>query len=108
LIGLNKTLKGLRVGDFTYATERLMLGDSAGNHFKIALRDVQGEVDEIMQGIKEIGQKVRYLKVTDNVGLFKLFWNATVWYAVSLYTSCWSFYARGKLGEGLYANYWIR
>ncbi|KAJ3303923.1 multisubstrate pseudouridine synthase 7 [Kappamyces sp. JEL0829] len=41
LAGLNKSLRGIRVGDFKYERERLQLGDSQGNHFKIAIREVQ-------------------------------------------------------------------
>ena len=44
LAGLNKSLRGIRLGDFSYQKERLQLGDSSGNHFSIVIREVETKV----------------------------------------------------------------
>ncbi|KAJ3039678.1 hypothetical protein HDV00_012022 [Rhizophlyctis rosea] len=46
LAGLNKTLRGIALGDWKYTSERLQLGDLSGNHFVITLRDVKATSEE--------------------------------------------------------------
>ncbi|KAK3747764.1 hypothetical protein QZH41_008791 [Actinostola sp. cb2023] len=58
LKGLNRTLKGILLGNFEYVQERLTLGQLSGNHFVITLRNVGGkqeEVEEAMTSLKDIG-----------------------------------------------------
>lgn len=58
LKGLNRTLKGIILGNFEYVQERLTLGQLSGNHFIITLRDVQGEredIEQAMTSLKEVG-----------------------------------------------------
>lgn len=41
LVGLNKTLRGCKLGNFSYEKERLQLGDSKGNQFTLVIREVK-------------------------------------------------------------------
>ena len=41
LLGVNKRLKNIVVGDFSYHNEQLKLGDLTGNEFTIVIRNVQ-------------------------------------------------------------------
>jgi tRNA pseudouridine13 synthase len=41
LVGLNKTLRGIKLGNFQYEKEKLQLGDSKGNHFTLVIREVK-------------------------------------------------------------------
>lgn len=38
LAALNATLRGIRVGNFSYSADQLRLGDLSGNHFRVVLR----------------------------------------------------------------------
>lgn len=51
---MNTRLRGLRVGNVSQESEKLMLGDSKGNHFKVVLRQVEGDEKEIMSAIKAL------------------------------------------------------
>ncbi|KAI8908466.1 pseudouridine synthase [Gorgonomyces haynaldii] len=57
LQGLNKTARNFYLGNFEYATQRLMLGDLSGNHFSIVLRQLEGaeHVQESLEAIAETG-----------------------------------------------------
>ena len=54
LKGLNKTLKGILLGNFEYVQDSLKLGQLSGNHFIVTLRDVQGESEDIEQAMKSL------------------------------------------------------
>ncbi|KAL8602843.1 hypothetical protein ACOMHN_056337 [Nucella lapillus] len=47
LQGLNKFLRNVTLGNFSYSDTRLRLGDLSGNRFTIVLRNVQGEDSDI-------------------------------------------------------------
>ncbi|KAK1311147.1 hypothetical protein QJS10_CPA08g00310 [Acorus calamus] len=49
LAALNKRLIGIKVGDFCYVREGLVLGQLLGNHFTITLRGVVAESDDILK-----------------------------------------------------------
>ncbi|KAK1271789.1 hypothetical protein QJS04_geneDACA007517 [Acorus gramineus] len=49
LAALNKRLIGIKVGDFCYVREGLVLGQLLGNHFTITLRGVVAESDDIIK-----------------------------------------------------------
>jgi tRNA pseudouridine13 synthase len=58
LKGLNKTLKGMLLGNFEYCNDRLTLGQLSGNHFVITLRNVTGgtnNVEQAMDSLKSVG-----------------------------------------------------
>ncbi|KAJ2908979.1 multisubstrate pseudouridine synthase 7 [Coemansia aciculifera] len=59
LIGLSKTLRGTRLGNFSYGPRELKLGDLAGNRFEIVLRHVNGadelSLGPVLQGIRDTG-----------------------------------------------------
>ncbi|KAI8850954.1 P-loop containing nucleoside triphosphate hydrolase protein [Chytridium lagenaria] len=50
---LGTSLRGIRFGNFRYTHDRIKLGDLAGNHFKITLRDVNaaGTIDEPVEDL---------------------------------------------------------
>ncbi|KAF9981010.1 multisubstrate pseudouridine synthase 7 [Mortierella antarctica] len=48
LLGLNKSLRNMRLGNFSYVTRGLKLGDLNGNRFMITLRNVLVESEEIL------------------------------------------------------------
>ena len=55
LLGLNKTLRGIKIGNFSYEKQKLQLGDSKGNHFVIAMRQVEAvEHKDIMESIESL------------------------------------------------------
>jgi tRNA pseudouridine13 synthase len=41
--GLNKTLRGIKLGSFKYEPAGITLGDLSGNEFYITIRDVKSE-----------------------------------------------------------------
>lgn len=58
LISLNKGLKNIKLGNFSYNDRPIKLGDLKGNHFKIALRNVtvdNEKVDRALHSLKENG-----------------------------------------------------
>ncbi|KTW28933.1 hypothetical protein T552_01561 [Pneumocystis carinii B80] len=58
LSGLNKYLKGFKLGNFSYTNVKLELGDLKGNEFTIILRDVKEEdeiIDECLNLLKKNG-----------------------------------------------------
>ncbi|CCJ30791.1 unnamed protein product, partial [Pneumocystis jirovecii] len=58
LSNLNKSLKGFRVGNFSYTDTKLELGDLKGNAFTIILRDVKeddGLINECLSALKTKG-----------------------------------------------------
>lgn len=58
LKGLNKTLKGIILGNFEYVQDRLTLGQLSGNHFVITLRGVCGdnkEIEQAMTSMRDVG-----------------------------------------------------
>ncbi|KAL6841932.1 hypothetical protein ACP4OV_028444 [Aristida adscensionis] len=48
LAALNSKLAGIRVGDFSYVNEGLVLGQLRGNRFAITLRNVVAESDDVI------------------------------------------------------------
>lgn len=46
-----KNIQGVRVGDFKFSPDTLKLGDLKGNRFRIALRAVKGNQDEIEKSL---------------------------------------------------------
>jgi tRNA pseudouridine13 synthase len=55
---LNDRLRGMQVGDYKYEQKGLSLADSKGNHFRIALRDVQPQnADLIYDRLEKIKEK---------------------------------------------------
>ncbi|KAG0210613.1 multisubstrate pseudouridine synthase 7 [Mortierella sp. GBA30] len=48
LVGLNKNLRNMRLGNFSYVPRGLKLGDLNGNRFMITLRNVLVESEEIL------------------------------------------------------------
>ncbi|KAF9585989.1 multisubstrate pseudouridine synthase 7 [Lunasporangiospora selenospora] len=48
LASLNKNLRNMRVGDFSYVSRGLKLGDLNGNRFTITLRNVQVDSDDTL------------------------------------------------------------
>ncbi|RDW38307.1 pseudouridine synthase [Yarrowia lipolytica] len=56
--GLNKTLRGMKLGSFAYSDEHLRLGDLEGNEFIITIREIDGkqsEIDAALTSLKEHG-----------------------------------------------------
>lgn len=51
LSAVNRKLTNARVGNFSYSNQRLNLGDLKGNQFKIALRDVVGNLEKIEESL---------------------------------------------------------
>jgi len=49
LAALNNKLIGIRVGDFSYVNEGLVLGQLKGNRFAITLRNVVAESDDVIK-----------------------------------------------------------
>ncbi|WOK99434.1 multisubstrate pseudouridine synthase 7 [Canna indica] len=49
LAGLNRSLFGIRVGDFCYVKEGLVLGQLSGNRFTITLRDVVADCEDTIK-----------------------------------------------------------
>ncbi|KAF3327559.1 multisubstrate pseudouridine synthase 7 isoform X1 [Carex littledalei] len=49
LAALNSRLFGIKIGNFCYVKEGLVLGQLKGNHFTITLRDVVGDSEEIIR-----------------------------------------------------------
>ncbi|OEL31331.1 Pseudouridylate synthase 7-like protein [Dichanthelium oligosanthes] len=49
LAALNSKLAGIRVGDFSYVNEGLVLGQLRGNRFAITLRNVVAESDDVIK-----------------------------------------------------------
>ncbi|KAL6069305.1 SRSF protein kinase 2 [Balamuthia mandrillaris] len=54
LSGLNARLRGLRVGNYSYVTKPLRLGDLAGNHFEIVLRNVTAPDEQINNSLQHL------------------------------------------------------
>jgi tRNA pseudouridine13 synthase len=54
LLALNSRLRGLKVGNVKVEKDKLMLGDSKGNHFVIVLRQVFGSKSEILNAIDSL------------------------------------------------------
>ncbi|KAK1311323.1 hypothetical protein QJS10_CPA08g00293 [Acorus calamus] len=54
LAALNKRLIGIKVGDFCYVREGLVLGQLLGNHFTITLRGVVAESDDILKAAADV------------------------------------------------------
>lgn len=54
LKGLNKTLRGITLGNFEYCQDRLTLGQLSGNHFIITLRNVTGSNENIEQAMDSL------------------------------------------------------
>ncbi|XP_070192243.1 pseudouridylate synthase 7 homolog isoform X2 [Littorina saxatilis] len=55
---LNKFLRNITVGNFSYVENKLRLGDLKGNRFTIVLRNVVGEEEDIEKGLtslREVG-----------------------------------------------------
>ncbi|EDV26019.1 uncharacterized protein TRIADDRAFT_23629 [Trichoplax adhaerens] len=55
---VNSVTHKVRLGNFTYSKDRLTLGDLAGNHFTLTLRNVKGSEEQIeksMASLKETG-----------------------------------------------------
>jgi tRNA pseudouridine13 synthase len=61
---LNKIMHGTVAADFAYSTEPLNLGDLSGNHFKIAMRSVEGATTE------EIETSLNFLKNTGFINYY--------------------------------------
>ncbi|KAG4306316.1 hypothetical protein PORY_000304 [Pneumocystis oryctolagi] len=57
LAGLNKFLKGFKIGNFSYTNTKLELGDLKGNEFTIILRDVKEDDHLIDQCLIELKNK---------------------------------------------------
>ncbi|KAJ3167140.1 hypothetical protein HDU88_002477 [Geranomyces variabilis] len=59
LATLNKGLKGMMLGDFVSRKEQITLGELGGNHFKIALRDVEcreeSDIERAMCSLRDNG-----------------------------------------------------
>ncbi|KAJ3173412.1 hypothetical protein HDU87_007573 [Geranomyces variabilis] len=59
LASLNKGLKGMMLGDFAARKEQITLGELGGNHFKIALRDVEcreeADIERAMCSLRDNG-----------------------------------------------------
>ncbi|TPX58945.1 hypothetical protein PhCBS80983_g02756 [Powellomyces hirtus] len=59
LAAMNKGLRGMSLGDFRMRKEQITLGELKGNHFKIALRDVECEsvesVEVALQSLRDYG-----------------------------------------------------
>lgn len=49
-----KRCKGVRVGNFKFLNESLRLGDLKGNRFKIALRSVKGDSEDIEKSLESL------------------------------------------------------
>lgn len=52
--GLNKVLHGCSVGNYSYNMQGLNLGDLTGNHFKIAMRHVDGSQETIKTAMESL------------------------------------------------------
>jgi tRNA pseudouridine13 synthase len=57
LAGLNSSLHGAKIGDFVMQKQKLNLGDLRGNHFRVALRDLQGDRAEIDSAVSEVAKR---------------------------------------------------
>lgn len=53
--GLNKTLRGVRLGSFEYKTKPLRLGDLRGNQFLIVIRKAEGDFDAALTSVRDNG-----------------------------------------------------
>ena len=71
--GLNRDLRGAKVGDFEYQPQGLSLGELAGNEFVITLRDCKlaGSTANVVEG-QSIDGAVEALKVVIGQGLASL------------------------------------
>jgi tRNA pseudouridine13 synthase len=58
---LNDRLRGMQVGDYAYEQKGLSLADSKGNHFRIALRDVQPQTPELLHNRLELLKEKGFL-----------------------------------------------
>ncbi|XP_074644790.1 pseudouridylate synthase 7 homolog [Tubulanus polymorphus] len=56
LFGLNKVLSNIKLGNFSYEKDRLQLGDLAGNHFTVVLRNCTGKEDQISKAMKSLSE----------------------------------------------------
>eukprot|EP00033_Pygsuia_biforma_P004428 GCRY01004853.1.p1 GENE.GCRY01004853.1~~GCRY01004853.1.p1 ORF type:complete len:647 (-),score=187.80 GCRY01004853.1:37-1977(-) len=56
LIGANKRLRGVLLGNIAFAKEPLKLGDHSGNFFEIVLRNLDRSEDEIRPGLEHLKQ----------------------------------------------------
>ncbi|KAJ3218005.1 hypothetical protein HDU67_006905 [Dinochytrium kinnereticum] len=56
LESIGTSINGMRLGSFKYVEDRVKLGDLAGNHFAITLRDVRPQ-NELSESIEDIVQK---------------------------------------------------
>ncbi|ELR18530.1 RNA binding, putative, partial [Acanthamoeba castellanii str. Neff] len=54
LRGLNAKLYGMRVGNFSYVSQQLRLGDLFGNRFSVVLREVSASEEEINHSLTEL------------------------------------------------------
>ncbi|XP_071960037.1 pseudouridylate synthase 7 homolog isoform X2 [Antedon mediterranea] len=55
---LNKVLRGIKLGNFSYVKTPLSLGDLSGNHFIVVLRNVTGEdgaMNRAMCSLRDVG-----------------------------------------------------
>jgi tRNA pseudouridine13 synthase len=57
LAQLNKTLNNIRIGNFSYVSDPLKLGDLKGNRFTVVLREVGGEEDEVSSALCSLRDK---------------------------------------------------
>lgn len=57
LLGLNKILRNMVIGNVTYQKEPLRLGDLSGNLFRIVLRNVSGTEDNISKAITSLAKR---------------------------------------------------
>ncbi|TPX49806.1 hypothetical protein SeMB42_g00594 [Synchytrium endobioticum] len=58
LAGLNKSMKGIQMGNFSYQESGLKLGQLQGNQFEIVLRDLEGtqsDIDKALELLKATG-----------------------------------------------------
>jgi tRNA pseudouridine13 synthase len=51
-----KRTQGVKVGDFKFLPKPLKLGELSGNRFRVALRSVKGDQDEIEKSLKSLQQ----------------------------------------------------
>eukprot|EP00741_Cyanophora_paradoxa_P016863 tig00020943_g16287.t1 len=57
LRGLNKTLRGMRLGSFGYAREAIRLGDLSGNRFSLVLRDVDADEGQLEAALRAVAER---------------------------------------------------
>lgn len=86
LQGLNKKLRNIAVGNFSYGDTGLALGDLTGNEFKIIIRDVEtsdGDIDTACTSLRDKGF-INYFGLqrfgtgavpTHDVGMYIIFLN---------------------------------